>query len=191
MSGKQRRNGPYNEKPKVQTPVLTAQSEGEVATPATSSPNFFHHWWAWVGAVIIGTILFFGYQVAKAEEAVPTPQPPVDVVVETMEPEAEAEAEPVEAEEPSKLGNALRYLFKGDAAAIVSEAEADYKRRVDELNAKEAQLNELDNILQNEAELLSKDRADVDAGITRLDERVKSLTKCVAKAMDEEVPSEP
>lgn len=190
MSRKQRRNGQYNEKPTVQTPVLTAQ-EGDVATPATNGANFFRHWWKWVGAVAFATVLFFGYQVAKAEEAVPTPQPPSEVVVETMEPEETAEEEPVAAEEPSKLGNALRYLFKGDAAAIVSEAEADYQRRVDELNAKEAQLNELDSILQNEAEVLSKDRADVDAGIARLDSRVKALTKCVAKAMDEEVPSEP
>jgi len=190
MSRKQRRNGQYNEKPTVQTPVLTAQ-EGDVATPATNGANFFRHWWKWVGAVAFATVLFFGYQVAKAEEAVPTPQPPSEVVVETMEPEETAEAEPVVEEEPSKLGNALRYLFKGDAAAIVSEAEADYQRRLDELNAKQAQLDELELIIRNEEELLAKARAEVDVGIANLDSRVKALTKCVAKAMDEEVPSEP
>lgn len=180
MSRKRRNAYAQTQQAKVQTPVPT---EANIPLSKLEQSSQWALYFK-IGAIAVAAfILWVGAQAVMADE----PAPPTGVVIEDntiIEPEETAAPEPV-VEEKSKIRNAMRYLFKDDASAIVSEVDADLQERQASLDAKEAQLAELEQILRNEETVLGEELTKAQADSAKLDARVKALTQCVAKAMDE------
>ncbi len=169
----------------VTTPLVPkpqAQStpdEANIPLGELEKRTFFQRYWTYGLAVLVALGLWFTVQVASAEETV--------VPDVATEPEELVEEATVEEEQPSKFKNAIRYLFKDDSSGIMSEAEADYNERVATLDSREHDMNELERILQEQEASLTQELADAEAKRSVLEERIKTLTKCVAHAMDEPV----